>query len=163
MIVTIIILGKKYKVVKMKKQAPKKEKNEIIILDIENVEEYWSFMQSYIYRDYDPLEIAYGRGTIEWLLDFFRKIDDCIIMYKKIGEDFHFVNCSKASISKDQTYDCYFSVTNEENFLKDGTAEMEAFNKQFNIRDLCNYDHVLGIKFKTKQNSDFVFVLKRIN
>ena len=149
----------------MKKQAPKKEKNEIIILDIENVEEYWSFMQSYIYRDYDPLEIAYGRGTIEWLLDFFRKIDDCIIMYKKIGEDFHFVNCSKDSISKDQIYDCYYSYTytNNEILLKDYATEMEAFNKQFTIRDSCNYDHVLGIKFKTKQNSDFVFVLKRIN
>lgn len=141
------------------------EQESIRIIDMENVEEYWSFMQSYIYRDYDPLEIAYGRGTIEWLLDFFRKIDDCIIMYKKIGEDFHFVNCSKDSISKDQIYDCYYSVTitNDEILVKDCATEMEAFNKQFTIRDSCNYDHVLGIKFKTKQNSDFVFVLKRIN
>ncbi len=141
------------------------EQEPVRIIDMENVEEYWSFMQSIIFRDYDPLEIAYGRGTIEWLLDFFRKIDDCIIMYKKIGEDFHFVKCSNDSISKDQIYDCYYSYTytNDEILLKDYATEMEACNKQFTIRDSCNYDHVLGIKFKTKQNSDFVFVLKRIN
>ena len=139
------------------------EQESIRIIDMENAEEYWNFMRSNIFRDYDPLEIAYGRGTIEWLFNFFRKIDDCVIVYKKIGEDFHFVNSSKDSIVKDQIYDCYFSVTNDEFFLKDCAAEMEAFNKQFNIRDLYNYDHVLGIKFKTKQNSDFVFVLKRIN
>ena len=139
------------------------EQESIRIIDMENAEEYWNFMRSNIFRDYDPLEIAYGRGTIEWLFNFFRKIDDCVIVYKKIGEDFHFVNSSKDSIVKDQVYDCYFSVTNDEVFLKDCAVEMEAFNKQFNIRDLYNYDHVLGINFKTKQNSDFVFVLKRIN
>ena len=139
------------------------EQESIRIIDMENAEEYWNFMRSNIFRDYDPLEIAYGRGTIEWLFNFFGKIDDCVIVYKKIGEDFHFVNSSKDSIVKDQIYDCYFSVTNDEFFLKDCAAEMEAFNKQFNIRDLYNYDHVLGIKFKTKQNSDFVFVLKPIN
>ena len=139
------------------------EQEYIRIIDMESAEEYWNFMRSNIFRDYDPLEIAYGRGTIEWLFNFFRKIDDCVIVYKKIGEDFHFVNSSKDSIVKDQIYDCYFSVTNDEFFLKDCAAEMEAFNKQFNIRDLYNYDHVLGIKFKTKQNSDFVFVLKPIN
>ena len=137
------------------------EQESIRIIDMENAEEYWNFMRSNIFRDYDPLEIAYGRGTIEWLFNFFRKIHDCVIVYKKIGEDFHFVNSSKDSIVKDQIYDCYFSVTNDDAFLKDCAAEMEAFNKQFNIRDLCNYDHVLGIKFKTKQNSDFVFVLKK--
>ena len=139
------------------------EQEPVRIIDMENAEEYWNFMRSNIFRDYDPLEIAYGRGIIEWLFNFFRKIDDCVIVYKKIGEDFYFVNSSKDSIVKDQIYDCYFSVTNDEFFLKDCAAEMEAFNKQFNIRDLYNYDHVLGIKFKTKQNSDFVFVLKPIN
>ena len=122
------------------------EQESIRIIDMENAEEYWNFMRSNIFRDYDPLEIAYGRGTIEWLFNFFKKIDDCVIVYKKIGEDFHFVNSSKDSIVKDQIYDCYFSVTNDEFFLKDCAAEMEAFNKQFNIRDLYNYDHVLSLR-----------------
>lgn len=38
------------------------EQESIRIIDMENAEEYWNFMRSNIFRDYDPLEIAYGRG-----------------------------------------------------------------------------------------------------
>ena len=82
-------------------------------------------------------------------------------MHKKIGQEFNFVNCSKDSISKEEKFDAYIFTNREDISMQDFSNEVKALKEKFNIRELYGSDQ--SAVFKTKQNSDLVFVLKRVN
>lgn len=105
--------------------------------------------------------MAIQAGSLEQYRDFFSKIEDCIILYKKIGQDFNFVNSSKESIPQEQEFDAYVFTNKEDILMQDFSNELKALKEKFYIREL--YGSVEPSVFKTKQNSDLVFVLKRVN
>lgn len=127
------------------------------IVDIYNIEEFWSFIQNF--GQFSPMAIQ--AGGLEQYRDFFSKIEDCIILYKKIGQDFNFVNSSKESIPQEQEFDAYVFTNKEDILMQDFSNELKALKEKFYIREL--YGSVEPSVFKTKQNSDLVFVLKRVN
>ena len=126
-------------------------------VDINNTEEFWSFIQNF--RHFSPMSIQ--AGCLEQYKDFFSKIEDCIILYKKIGQEFNFVNCSKDSIPKGQEFDAYIFTNTEDISMQDFSNEVKALKEKFNIRKL--YGSGEPAVFKTKQISDLVFVLRRVN
>ena len=125
------------------------------IIDINNTEEFWSFIQNF--RHFSPMTIQ--AGCSEQYKDFFSKIEDCIILHKKIGQEFNFVNCSKDSIPKEQKFDAYIFTNTEDISMQDFSNEIKALKEKFAIREL--YGSGEPAVFKTKQISDMVFVLKR--
>ena len=127
------------------------------IIDISNLEEFWTFIQNH--GHFSPMAVQ--AGCLEQYKDFFSKIEDCIILHKKIGQEFNFVNCSKDSISGEQKFDAYIFTNREDISMQDFSNEVKALKEKFNIRELYESDQ--SAVFKTKQNSDLVFVLKRVN
>lgn len=127
------------------------------IVDMSNTEEFWSFIQNF--RHFSPMTIQ--AGCSEQYKDFFSKIEDCIILHKKIGQEFNFVNCSKDSIPKEQKFDAYIFTNRDDISMQDFSNEVKALKEKFNIRQL--YGSGESAVFKTKQISDLVFVLKRVN
>ena len=127
------------------------------IIDISNLEEFWTFIQNY--GHFSPMAVQ--AGCLEQYKDFFSKTEDCIILYKKIGQEFNFVNCSKDSIPGEQKFDAYIFINNENIPMQDFSNEVKVFKEKFNIREL--YGSGEPAVFKTKQLSDLVFVLKRVN
>ncbi|MCI7799176.1 MAG: hypothetical protein MR555_05660 [Spirochaetia bacterium] len=127
------------------------------IIDISNLEEFWTFIQNH--GQFSPMAVQ--EGCLEQYKGFFNKIEDCIILHKKIGQEFNFVNCSKDSISGEQKFDAYIFINNENIPMQDFSNEVKALKEKFNIRELYGSDQ--SAVFKTKQNSDLVFVLKRVN
>ena len=105
--------------------------------------------------------MAVQAGCLEQYKDFFSKTEDCIILHKKIGQEFNFVNCSKDSIPGEQKFDAYIFINNENIPMQDFSNEVKALKEKFNIREL--YGSGEPAVFKTKQISDLVFVLKRVN
>lgn len=65
------------------------------IIDISNLEEFWTFIQNH--GQFSPMAVQ--EGCLEQYKGFFSKIEDCIILHKKIEQEFNFVNCSKDSLS----------------------------------------------------------------
>lgn len=127
------------------------------IIDISNLEEFWTFIQNH--GQFSPMAVQ--EGCLEQYKGFFSKIEDCIILHKKIGQEFNFVNCSKDSISKEEKFDAYIFTNREDISMQDFSNEVKALKEKFNIRELYESDQ--SAVFKTKQNSDLVFVLKRVN
>lgn len=127
------------------------------IIDISNLEEFWTFIQNH--GQFSPMAVQ--EGCLEQYKGFFSKIEDCIILHKKIGQEFNFVNCSKDSISKEEKFDAYIFINNENIPMQDFSNEVKALKEKFNIRELYGSDQ--SAVFKTKQISDLVFVLKRVN
>ena len=127
------------------------------IIDISNLEEFWTFIQNH--GHFSPMAVQVG--CLEQYKGFFSKIEDCIILHKKIGQEFNFVNCSKDSISGEEKFDAYIFINNENIPMQDFSNEVKALKEKFNIRELYESDQ--SAVFKTKQNSDLVFVLKRVN
>lgn len=127
------------------------------IIDISNLEEFWTFIQNH--GQFSPMAVQ--EGCLEQYKGFFSKIEDCIILHKKIGQEFNFVNCSKDSISKEEKFDAYIFTNREDISMQDFSNEVKALKEKFNIRELYGSDQ--SAVFKTKQNSDLVFVLKRVN
>lgn len=127
------------------------------IIDISNLEEFWTFIQNH--GHFSPMAVQ--EGCLEQYKDFFSKTEDCIILHKKIGQEFNFVNCSKDSISKEEKFDAYIFTNREDISMQDFSNEVKALKEKFNIREL--YGSGEPAVFKTKQNSDLVFVLKRVN
>ena len=127
------------------------------IIDISNLEEFWTFIQNH--GQFSPMAVQ--EGCLEQYKGFFSKIEDCIILHKKIGQEFNFVNCSKDSISREEKFDAYIFINNENIPMQDFSNEVKALKEKFNIRELYESDQ--SAVFKTKQNSDLVFVLKRVN
>lgn len=127
------------------------------IIDISNLEEFWTFIQNH--GQFSPMAVQ--EGCLEQYKGFFSKIEDCIILHKKIGQEFNFVNCSKDSISKEEKFDAYIFTNREDIPMQDFSNEVKALKEKFNIRELYESDQ--SAVFKTKQNSDLVFVLKRVN
>lgn len=127
------------------------------IIDISNLEEFWTFIQNH--GQFSPMAVQ--EGCLEQYKGFFSKIEDCIILHKKIGQEFNFVNCSKDSISGEEKFDAYIFINNENIPMQDFSNEVKALKEKFNIRELYESDQ--SAVFKTKQNSDLVFVLKRVN
>lgn len=127
------------------------------IIDISNLEEFWTFIQNH--GHFSPMAVQ--AGCLEQYKDFFSKIEDCIILHKKIGQEFNFVNCSKDSIPKEQKFDAYIFTNREDISMQDFSNEVKALKEKFNIREL--YGSGEPALFKTKQISDLVFVLKRVN
>lgn len=127
------------------------------IIDISNLEEFWTFIQNY--GHFSPMAVQ--AGCLEQYKDFFSKTEDCIILYKKIGQEFNFVNCSKDSIPGEQKFDAYIFINNENIPMQDFSNEVKVLKEKFNIREL--YGSGEPAVFKTKQLSDLVFVLKRVN
>ena len=127
------------------------------IIDISNLEEFWTFIQNH--GHFSPMAVQ--AGCLEQYKNFFSKTEDCIILYKKIGQEFSFVNCSKDSISGEQKFDAYIFINKEDMLMQDFSNEVKALKEKFNIRELYESDQ--SAVFKTKQNSDLVFVLKRVN
>lgn len=127
------------------------------IIDISNLEEFWTFIQNH--GHFSPMAVQ--SGCLEQYKDFFSKTEDCIILHKKIGQEFNFVNCSKDSISREQKFDAYIFINNENILMQDFSNEVKVLKEKFNIREL--YGSGEPAVFKTKQNSDLVFVLKRVN
>lgn len=127
------------------------------IIDISNLEEFWTFIQNH--GHFSPMAVQ--AGCLEQYKDFFSKIEDCIILHKKIGQEFNFVNCSKDSIPKEQKFDVYIFINNENILMQDFSNEVKVLKEKFNIREL--YGSGEPALFKTKQISDLVFVLKRVN
>ncbi|MCI7436202.1 MAG: hypothetical protein MSH22_06340 [Spirochaetia bacterium] len=127
------------------------------IIDISNLEEFWTFIQNH--GQFSPMAVQ--EGCLEQYKGFFSKIEDCIILHKKIEQEFNFVNCSKDSISGEQKFDAYIFINNENIPMQDFSNEVKALKEKFNIRELYGSDQ--SAVFKTKQNSDLVFVLKRVN
>ena len=127
------------------------------IIDISNLEEFWTFIQNH--GQFSPMAVQ--EGCLEQYKGFFSKIEDCIILHKKIEQEFNFVNCSKDSISREQKFDAYIFINNENIPMQDFSNEVKALKEKFNIREL--YGSGEPVVFKTKQLSDLVFVLKRVN
>ena len=127
------------------------------IVDINNTEEFWSFIQNF--GQFSPMAVQ--EGCSEQYKGLFSKIEDCIILHKKIGQEFNFVNCSKDSISKEQKFDAYIFTNREDISMQDFSNEVKALKEKFNIREL--YGSGEPAVFKTKQISDLFFVLKRVN
>ena len=127
------------------------------IVDINNTEEFWSFIQNFGHFSH----MAIQAGCLEQYNEFFSKVEDCIILYKKIGQEFNFVNCSKDSIPKEQKFDAYIFTNREDISMQDFSNEVKALKEKFTIREL--YGSGEPVTFKTKQISDLVFVLKRVN
>lgn len=127
------------------------------IIDISNLEEFWTFIQNH--GQFSPMAVQ--EGCLEQYKGFFSKIEDCIILHKKIEQEFNFVNCSKDSISREEKFDAYIFINNENIPMQDFSNEVKALKEKFNIRELYESDQ--SAVFKTKQNSDLVFVLKRVN
>lgn len=127
------------------------------IIDISNLEEFWTFIQNH--GQFSPMAVQ--EGCLEQYKGFFSKIEDCIILHKKIGQEFNFVNCSKDSISKEEKFDAYIFTNGEDISMQDFSNEVKALKEKFNIRELYGSDQ--SAVFKTKQNSDLVFVLKRVS
>ena len=127
------------------------------IIDISNLEEFWTFIQNH--GQFSPMAVQ--EGCLEQYKGFFSKIEDCIILHKKIGQEFNFVNCSKDSISKEEKFDAYIFTNREDISMQDFSNEVKALKEKFNIRELYGSDQ--SAVFKTKQNSDLVFVLKRVS
>lgn len=127
------------------------------IIDISNLEEFWTFIQNH--GHFSPMAVQ--AGCLEQYKDFFSKTEDCIILHKKIGQEFNFVNCSKDSISREQKFDAYIFINKEDISMQDFSNEIEILKEKFNIREL--YGSGEPAVFKTKQISDLVFVLKRVN
>ena len=127
------------------------------IIDISNLEEFWTFIQNH--GHFSPMAVQ--AGCLEQYKDFFSKTEDCIILHKKIGQEFNFVNCSKDSISKEEKFDAYIFINKEDILMQDISNEVKALKEKFNIREL--YGSGEPVVFKTKQLSDLVFVLKRVN
>ena len=127
------------------------------IIDISNLEEFWTFIQNH--GHFSPMAVQ--AGCLEQYKDFFSKTEDCIILYKKIGQEFNFVNCSKDSIPKEQKFDAYIFTNREDISMQDFSNEVKVLKEKFNIREL--YGSGEPAVFKTKQLSDLVFVLKRVN
>lgn len=127
------------------------------IIDISNLEEFWTFIQNH--GQFSPMAVQ--EGCLEQYKGFFSKIEDCIILHKKIGQEFNFVNCSKDSISKEEKFDAYIFTNREDISMQDFSNEVKALKEKFNIRELYGSDQ--SAVFKTKQISDLVFVLKRVN
>lgn len=127
------------------------------IIDISNLEEFWTFIQNY--GHFSPMAVQ--AGCLEQYKNFFSKTEDCIILYKKIGQEFSFVNCSKDSISGEQKFDAYIFINKEDMLMQDFSNEVKVLKEKFNIREL--YGSGEPAVFKTKQLSDLVFVLKRVN
>lgn len=127
------------------------------IIDISNLEEFWTFIQNH--GHFSPMAVQ--AGCLEQYKDFFSKTEDCIILHKKIGQEFNFVNCSKDSISREQKFDAYIFINKEDISMQDFSNEIEILKEKFNIREL--YGSGEPAVFKTKQNSDLVFVLKRVS
>lgn len=127
------------------------------IIDISNLEEFWTFIQNH--GQFSPMAVQ--EGCLEQYKGFFSKIEDCIILHKKIEQEFNFVNCSKDSISGEEKFDAYIFINNENIPMQDFSNEVKALKEKFNIRELYGSDQ--SAVFKTKQNSDLVFVLKRVN
>ena len=127
------------------------------IIDISNLEEFWTFIQNH--GHFSPMAVQ--AGCLEQYKDFFSKIEDCIILHKKIGQEFNFVNCSKDSISGEQKFDAYIFINKEDILIQDFSNEVKVLKEEFNIREL--YESGEPCLFKTKQFSDLVFVLKRVD
>ena len=127
------------------------------IIDISNLEEFWTFIQNH--GQFSPMAVQ--EGCSEQYKGFFSKIEDCIILHKKIEQEFNFVNCSKDSISGEEKFDAYIFINNENIPMQDFSNEVKALKEKFNIRELYGSDQ--SAVFKTKQISDLVFVLKRVN
>lgn len=127
------------------------------IIDISNLEEFWTFIQNH--GHFSPMAVQ--AGCLEQYKNFFSKTEDCIILYKKIGQEFSFVNCSKDSISGEQKFDVYIFINKEDMLMQDFSNEVKVLKEKFNIREL--YGSGEPAVFKTKQLSDLVFVLKRVN
>lgn len=127
------------------------------IIDISNLEEFWTFIQNH--GQFSPMAVQ--EGCLEQYKGFFSKIEDCIILHKKIEQEFNFVNCSKDSISKEEKFDAYIFTNREDISMQDFSNEVKALKEKFNIRELYGSDQ--SAVFKTKQNSDLVFVLKRVS
>lgn len=127
------------------------------IIDIYNIEEFWNFIQNI--GHFSPMAVQ--EGCSEQYKDFFSKIEDCIILYKKIGQEVNFVNCSKDSIPKEQEFDAYIFTNREDISMQDFSNEVKALKEKFNIREL--YGSGEPAVFMTKQISDMVFVLKRVD
>lgn len=127
------------------------------IIDISNLEEFWTFIQNH--GQFSPMAVQ--EGCLEQYKGFFSKIEDCIILHKKIEQEFNFVNCSKDSISGEEKFDAYIFINNENIPMQDFSNEVKALKEKFNIRELYGSDQ--SAVFKTKQISDLVFVLKRVN
>lgn len=127
------------------------------IIDISNLEEFWTFIQNH--GHFSPMAVQ--AGCLEQYKDFFSKIEDCIILHKKIGQEFNFVNCSKDSIPKEQKFDAYIFTNREDIPMQDFSNEVKALKEKFYIKEL--YGSGEPALFKTKQISDLVFVLKRVN
>lgn len=127
------------------------------IIDISNLEEFWTFIQNH--GQFSPMAVQ--EGCLEQYKGFFSKIEDCIILHKKIEQEFNFVNCSKDSISKEEKIDAYIFTNREDISMQDFSNEVKALKEKFNIRELYGSDQ--SAVFKTKQISDLVFVLKRVN
>ena len=127
------------------------------IIDISNLEEFWTFIQNH--GHFSPMAVQ--AGCLEQYKDFFSKTEDCIILHKKIGQEFNFVNCSKDSIPGEQKFDAYIFINNENIPMQDFSNEVKVLKEKFNIREL--YGSGEPAVFKTKQNSDLVFVLKRVS
>lgn len=127
------------------------------IIDISNLEEFWTFIQNH--GQFSPMAVQ--EGCLEQYKGFFSKIEDCIILHKKIEQEFNFVNCSKDSISGEEKFDAYIFINNENIPMQDFSNEVKALKEKFNIREL--YESGEPAVFKTKQNSDLVFVLKRVS
>lgn len=127
------------------------------IIDISNLEEFWTFIQNH--GQFSPMAVQ--EGCLEQYKGFFSKIEDCIILHKKIEQEFNFVNCSKDSISGEEKFDAYIFINREDISMQDFSNEVKALKEKFNIRELYGSDQ--SAVFKTKQNSDLVFVLKRVS
>lgn len=127
------------------------------IIDISNLEEFWTFIQNH--GHFSPMAVQ--AGCLEQYKDFFSKIEDCIILHKKIGQEFNFVNCNKDSISGEQKFDVYIFINKEDILMQDFSNEVKVLKEEFNIREL--YESGEPCLFKTKQFSDLVFVLKRVD
>ena len=127
------------------------------IIDISNLEEFWTFIQNH--GHFSPMAVQ--AGSLEQYKDFFSKIEDCIVLYKKTGQEFSFVNCSKDSIPRSEKFDAYFFITKEGIPMQDLSNEVQTLREEFNIREL--YGSGQSAFFKTKQDSDLVFVLKRVD
>lgn len=127
------------------------------IIDISNLEEFWTFIQNH--GQFSPMAVQ--EGCLEQYKGFFSKIEDCIILHKKIEQEFNFVNCSKDSISGEEKFDAYIFTNREYISMQDFSNEVKALKEKFNIRELYGSDQ--SAVFKTKQNSDLVFVLKRVS
>ena len=121
------------------------------VIDIENTKEFWDFIKTY--QNFSPMGIQWGASDL--YLDFFSEIDDCIIIYKKFEQEFCFVNCNKNSISKDQKFDAWIFLINDEKCMEDYNNEIKEFLKKFNIREYYGNTPLDDI-FKTKQDADLI-------